>query len=150
MKYLNFLFVILCFVSSPIASLGQTAPTQIQSADTWQKLTETSGVIFYYQRQDCAVIEGQKPLHYSFLKIVNTTVETKKIEFNFGLQYKEGCSGCESYTENFIELTLPANTEVIGDCSFEKTFLSRLITNPNLSGGWVFEKEIITNLSVEK
>lgn len=149
MKCLNFLFVILCFASNPNTSFGQVATTKVKSDETWQKLTENSGVIFYYQRQDCAVIEGQKPLKYTFLKIENTTSQAKNLIFNFGLQYAEGCSGCDEFEENLVEMTIPANTILVGDCSFELVKLSRLIYNPNLLGGWKFEKEVITNLSVK-
>lgn len=123
---------------------------QDKSQETeWRTIKEEAGILFSAQRQECATIEGQKPLHYTFLKIENTTSQAKSLIFSFGLQYVEGCSGCDEFEENLVEISIPANSILVGDCSFELVKLSRLIYNPNLSGGWKFEREVITNLSVK-
>lgn len=145
---MNFNKQLLTIFYSILLSSSLFGQNKSQETD-WRVIKEDDGIIFYAQRQECAIIEGQKPLHYTFLKIENTTPETKNLRFSFGLQYTEGCSGCDEFEENLIELSVPANTILTGDCTFELVKLSRLIYNPNLAGGWKFEKEVITNLSVK-
>jgi hypothetical protein len=145
MNFNKHLLTIFFFVILSASLYGQNTNQSVE----WNKIEERSGVIFSVHREECSIAEGQKPLHYTFLKIENTTSESKNLRFNFGLQYAEGCSGCDEFEENLVLMTIPANTTLIGDCSFENVKLSRLIYNPNLAGGWKFEKEVITNLTVK-
>jgi len=115
----------------------------------WNEITRQNGVVFYVKRAYCDVIKGQKPLYYSFMKIVNTTGENYQLSFNFGLQYEEGCSGCEDFTEHHVTMILTPNQIIEGECDFKNVGLTRLIVNPNLSGGWKFQQEVITNLDIK-
>ena len=115
----------------------------------WQLLENSSDVNFYVKRTECAVAGFKLPLIYTFLKIENLSNQPKSLLFNFGLQYTEGCNGCEAGKEHAAYINIPANTTLEGDCNFKETQLTQLIKNPNLSGGWNFERPVITNLIIE-
>ena len=127
-------------------SLGQTKNTP--STD-WVQYTEQEGILFYLKRDNCEMVGSTKPLYYSFLKIENTTNEKVYISFNYGLQYEEGCSGCDDYSEHHVEMSIEPNQTLEGDCTFSNGKLTRLIVNPNLSGGWKFKEEKITNINIQ-
>jgi hypothetical protein len=95
------------------------------------------------------MVGNNKPLYYSFLKIENTTNEKVFLVFNYGLQFEEGCSGCDDYSEYHVEIAIEPNQTLEGDCTFSNGQLTRLIVNPNLSGGWKFKEEKITNINVQ-
>jgi hypothetical protein len=115
----------------------------------WQLLQKSGEVNFYVKRMECAIDGFKLPLIYTFMKIENISNESKSILFNFGLQYTEGCNGCEAGKEHAAFINIPANSTLEGDCTFKENQLTQLIKNPNLSGGWNFERPVITNLIVE-
>jgi hypothetical protein len=128
--------------------LGQSI-TQFPDTE-WQLTMQEEGVLFSTKRMNCETIPGKKPLYYSFLRIQNTSTESKKIAFNFGLAFDEGCSGCDDHSETHVEMTLSPGETVEGNCSFDNHLLTRLIVNPNLAGGWKFKSELITYLTINK
>lgn len=141
------LFFSILFFSKPLIAQN---PTDLYNlSDKWEVLFEKDGLTFYVRNQECTVFEGQKPLIYSFLRIENTNSESKKVDFNFGLQFQEGCSGCDPYSEYSSSIEINANSILEGNCLFEENKLIRLINNPNLSGGWKYEKTIITNVTIQ-
>jgi hypothetical protein len=127
-------------------SFGQT--TDMPNTD-WKQNTEMDGFVFWTKRIHCEMVGNSKPLYYSVMKIENTTNEQLFVNFNYGLQYQEGCSGCEDFSEHHVELTIAPNSTLEGDCTFENGKLTRLIVNPNLSGGWKFQDEKITNITIQ-
>lgn len=139
--------LLLSFLS--FSSFSQEIKSTGEINKEWQHLETREGVTFQVRKDECIVIEGKKPLIYSFLKLTNETNEDKIIHFNFGLQFKEGCSGCDDGDEYTVDLILPAMSQMEGDCDFKNQLLSRLIVNPNLKGGWAFENVILTNLTIE-
>lgn len=130
-------------------AIGQEIKIKGEINKDWQYLETQEGVSFHVRKVECNVIEGKKPLIYTFLKLTNETNQDKIIHFNYGLQFKEGCSGCDNDSEFTVDLILPAMSQVEGDCEFKNHFLSRLIVNPNLGGGWAFEYIILTDLNIE-
>ncbi len=130
------------------SSFGQNNEKFKLSSD-WQLLENASEVNFYVKRTECTVAGFKLPLIYTFMKIENLSNQPKSILFNFGLQYTEGCNGCEAGKEHAAYITIPAKTSLEGDCNFKETQLTQLINNPNLSGGWKFERPVITNLIIE-
>ncbi len=127
-------------------SFGQT--TNLPNTD-WTKFIEQKGIVFSTKRNSCEMVGNNKALYYSFLKIENTTNEKVYISFNYGLQYEEGCSGCDDYSEHHVEMAIEPNQTIEGDCTFSDGKLTRLIVNPNLSGGWKFKEEKITNINIQ-
>jgi hypothetical protein len=115
----------------------------------WVELTRNEGVIFWVKKQECLIVETQKPLQYAFMRIENTSSSTKQLSFNFGIEYTDVCSGCDDFSEAHVDLTLAANTTIEGDCTFQNHLLTRLIYNPNHKHGRTFVKEVITNLTVK-
>ena len=145
MKILKTILAIV-FLHCSGVSFGQEA-VKFPETD-WQITEEKEGVIFSTRRGNCEVIPGKKPLYYSFLRIENTGNESKTLVFNYGLAFEEGCSGCDDYSESHVEITLAPKEIVGGNCAFSNHLLTRLIVNPNLSGGWKFKSEILTNLQI--
>jgi hypothetical protein len=116
----------------------------------WQITENKEGVIFSTRRGNCEIFQGKKPLYYSFLRIENTGSEPKKLSFNYGLAFEEGCSGCDDDSESHVEITIGPNETLEGNCLFSNHLLTRLIVNPNLAGGWKFKSEMLTNLQINK
>lgn len=142
------------FLASFLSFVTLTSFTQdIKSSGNigveWQKLETKEGITFQVRKESCAVIEGQKPLIYTFLKLTNETNVDKMVHFNFGLQFQEGCSGCSTGSEFTVDILVPAMSQVESDCSFKNHTLSRLVINPNLSGGWKFENILLSDLNIE-
>ena len=127
-------------------SFSQVKPTK---SENWTILKEVKGVKFSTRLSDCSTIEGQKPLTFSFLKIENTTNQLVSLSFDFALAFKEGCDGCVPNPECAVTISVPARETVEGACSSDNNPLSRLVTNPNLLGGWSFEKPLINNLQIK-
>lgn len=141
-------FIILLLTST--FSFGQGAGSNsFTLSDDWQLLQKKEGLNFSVKRETCEVFAGAKPLVYTFMKIENNTSQKKQVVFNFGLEFKEGCSGCELGREFTVSMEIPANTTLEGDCSFVRAELTRLIYNPNLAGGWEFIAPTIKNLSID-
>ena len=115
----------------------------------WKLIESKNDVNFYVKRAECKIEGLEKPLVYAFMKVENLSSTDKYLTYNFGLQYFEGCSGCAEGYEFYYNLTVPANSVLEGDCSFNKSELTRLIYNPNLAGGWKFIQPVINNLIVE-
>lgn len=139
--------ILFSFIS--LASFSQDIKSKETIGVEWQNLETKEGINFQVRKDEYSVIEGQKPLIYTFLKLTNETTEDKMVHFNFGLQFKEGCSGCENGYEYTVDIVIPAMTQIEGDCDFKNQLLTRLIVNPNLQGGWAFENIILTNLTIE-
>lgn len=125
------------------------AQSKFDLTTDWKLIESKSDVNFYVKRAECKIEGLEKPLVYTFLKIENLTSTEKHLSYNFGLQYAEGCSGCLEGYEYYFTLKVPGHASIEGDSSFKNSELSRLIYNPNLSGGWKFEQPVIKNLIVE-
>ena len=126
-------------------SLGSMAFGQ---ESEWQLVQSKDGIEIYWQNIDCTYHESLKPAVHANLKVVNTTDMDKTIQYNFGLQYEEACSGCGNDSEFSYSLTIPQNSELIGDCYNQIEGLNRVISNPNLQGGWEFKSISISSVTV--
>ena len=140
------LFSVLVALSSVLVAGAQSLE---QPNTDWIELSRKDGVIFWIKRQECSIVETQKPLQYALMKIENTSGSAKQLSFNFGIQYTDVCSGCDDFSENHVDINVPANSVTEGDCTFENHLLTRLIYNPNHKHGKTFVKEVITNLTVK-
>lgn len=130
------------------ATLAQ-AQTDNQSNTDWNLLMEKDGVQFYGREEYCLNEGDAKACHYAFIKMVNTTEVEKKVIYHIGLQYEEGCSGCDDDSEFSAQVVVPAQGEIAADCSFSNSGLWRIIRNPNLVGGWTFQSMRIVNPQID-
>lgn len=137
------------FVLSLMISANSFAQQKLKTSDDWSLLKEQNGVKFYSRLSECDMIEGQKKLVYSFLKIENTTNQALSISFDHVLAFKEGCDGCVPNPECAVAVNIPANAVLEADCNINGHVLSRIVANPNLLGGWYFEKTLIKNLQIK-
>ena len=139
------------FVFSLLFSIFSFSQEQLKlkTSDNWTLIKEIKGVNFYNRLSECSTIEGQKPLVFSFLKIENTTNDLVSLNFDFALAFKEGCDGCIPNPECAVSISIPANSSKEAICDINYQPLSRLVANPNLLGGWSFEKTIIKNLQIK-
>ena len=144
---LSFAFSITMLVSGSL--FGQDSREHSGLSTEYTTIHSESGLTFQVKRSDCPLGEGLKPLVYTFMKITNDSDQPKTVTFNFGLQYTEGCSGCGENSEHSGYLVIPAHSTVEGTCETPEKGLTRLIYNPNLQGGWKFEKVVLTNLSIQ-
>lgn len=148
MKNHNFIKSV-TFAFSLLFSIISYSQEQLSTSSKWTLLKEIQGVKFFNRLSECLTIEGQKPLVFSFLKIENTTNETKSLNFDFALAFKEGCDGCIPNPECAVSISIPANSSKEAICDVNSQALARLVANPNLLGGWSFEKTIIKNLQIK-
>ncbi|MEY4522283.1 MAG: hypothetical protein RIT10_1468 [Bacteroidota bacterium] len=137
------------FVLSLIISVHTFAQQKLKTSENWNLIKEQNGVNFYSRLSECDMIEGQKKLVYSFLKIENTTNQALSISFDHVLAFKEGCDGCVPNPECAVAVNIPANAALEADCNINGHVLSRIVANPNLLGGWSFEKTLIKNLQIK-
>ncbi len=137
------------FVLSLIISVHSFAQQKLITSENWSLIKEQNGVNFYSRLSECDMIEGQKKLVYSFLKIENTTNQALSISFDHVLAFKEGCDGCVPNPECAVSVNIPANAALEADCNINGHVLSRIVANPNLLGGWSFEQTLIKNLQIK-
>ncbi len=137
------------FVLSMLISVQSFAQQKLKTSEDWSLLKEQNGVKIYSRLSECDMIEGKKKLVYSFLKIENTTNQALSVSFDHVLAFKEGCDGCIPNPECTALVNVPANSSLEADCNINGHVLSRIVANPNLLGGWSFEKTIIKNLQIK-
>lgn len=115
----------------------------------WELLHEEVGVSIYGKMGDCLMAEGQIPVNYAFLKISNENTTEVTVNYTFGLQYVEGCASCGENSEYNATITIPANSSKEGACGVLPRILNRVVSNPNLQGGWEFESINISNVTID-
>lgn len=132
------LFLTVCLGS---ISFGQTT-------DDWQLVHEENGVQIFATQSECSIKPDWKPANYAFLKIVNSSNTDRTVSYDFGLEYQEDCSGCYGSNEFHFTMNVPANTTIEGDCTHPEG-LTRIISNPNLEGGYTFQSIKIANTEID-
>ncbi len=146
-KFAKILLVILCY--TPIAGFGQELKNTDLTND-WKLLSEKNGLKLFVKSETCQIQGAPKPFDYVFIKLENTNLEDKTIDFQLGVIYQEKCIGC-SLEDNEAKrrLTIPANTTWIGENTFEKGELSYLITNHNGLDKSVFKSIQLIYLNIQ-
>jgi hypothetical protein len=137
------------FIFALLISMQSFSQGKLKTSQDWSLLKEQNGVKIFSRLSECDMIEGQKKLVYSFLKIENTTNQALSISFDHVLAFKEGCDGCVPNPECAALINVPANSSLEADCNINGHVLSRIVANPNLLGGWSFEKTLIKNLQIK-
>lgn len=133
-----FAFVFFVFLST--TTFSQTAMNASELSTKWSLLTEQDGVKLFVKRESCKLHKTQKPLDYLLVKVVNESGEAVTSNFQIGLHYNEGCTGCEQNVETYRSVLLASNSSEECDCTFKSNGqLSLLIKNPNHLDDRVFE-----------
>lgn len=133
-----------------IALISFSAYGQSNGNNEWQLVKSQNGVNFYGMTIECETgVQGEKPSLYAVLKIENTSASAKKVYYSFGLEFTEGCSGCDQDSEFSHVLELNANQTIEGSCANDDAHVYRIIKNYNLPGGWEFQSFAITNLIID-
>ncbi len=147
MKTTNFRFFTHLFFALVLCT-SSYAQSTANNAE-WQLIHEESGVNFFGKEVYCSNPAEAQPSYFAFLKIENTTNESVVLNYSLGLEFVEGCSGCDDNSEFTVRIEVPAQTTVEADCSFSKPALSRIIRNLNLPGGWEYQSMKIANLIID-
>ena len=104
-----------------IISLFLLAITSV-AQENWQLLRSENGIEVYYQNQMCepeAGFDQEKVI----LKIVNTTVVSKTIDWDIHMWYNAVCKTCDVDTGEYHKtISLAANEEQQGGCSVYSNF----------------------------
>ena len=104
-----------------IISLFLLAITSV-AQENWQLLRSENGIEVYYQNQMCepeAGFDQEKVI----LKVVNTTVVSKTIEWDIHMWYNAVCKTCDVQTGEYHKtISLAANEEQQGGCSVYSNF----------------------------
>ena len=143
---------ILCFFAlALIISTGSLslAQTEVSANSEWTLIHEVDGISFYGKEQLCSNPTEKLPTNYAFIKIVNANDRNVNLNYAIGLQFEEGCSGCDFDSEFSTLISVPASSSIEGNCSLENPALQRIIRNNNLPGGWEFQSMKIVNLLID-
>jgi len=104
-----------------IISLFLLASTSV-AQENWQLLRSENGIEVYYKNQMCepeAGFDQEKVI----LKVVNTTVVSKTIEWDIHMWYNAVCKTCDVETGEYHKtISLAANEEQQGGCSVYSNF----------------------------
>ena len=104
-----------------IISLFLLASTSV-AQENWQLLRSENGIEVYYQNQMCepeAGFDQEKVI----LKVVNTTVVSKTIDWDIHMWYNAVCKTCDVDTGEYHKtISLAANEEQQGGCSVYSNF----------------------------
>ena len=122
----------LLLVFAMFASISAFAQGELKSADlngTWTMIQEKDGVQVFLKQEKCDV-GATKPLTYAFIKVQNTTTESKSVEFLFETHYADRCVGCGDEKEYIQTVNVKGNSSIEGNSTFERSELSLLINNP--------------------
>ncbi|MDX2360463.1 MAG: hypothetical protein QNK23_06630 [Crocinitomicaceae bacterium] len=148
MKLSNLFYVVLiAFLGT--SAFGQTEVSASDLTSEWQLMQENNGVQFFVRRDICTVEGAPKQFDYSFANMVNTTNVDKTVVFQMAVQYDSDCYGCTANVESVQTITIPANSSLAGDCTFEQRDLSKLINNLNFDDGRTFESLKLIEFKVD-
>jgi len=104
-----------------IISLFLLVSTSV-AQENWQLLRSENGIEVYYKNQMCepeAGFDQEKVI----LKVVNTTVVSKTIEWDIHMWYNAVCKTCDVQTGEYHKtISLAANEEQQGGCSVYSNF----------------------------
>lgn len=128
-KFAKTLLVLLCLVHGSV--FGQELK-KTQLTSEWTLLSETNGVKLFVKSENCQVQGAPKSFDYLFVKLENTNSTDKTVSLQLGMNFNEACVGCvENDIEALKEISVPANSSVMGDATFQRGELSYLIANHN-------------------
>ena len=104
-----------------IISLFLLAITSV-AQENWQLLRSENGIEVYYKNQMCEPEAGfdQEKI---ILKVVNTTVVSKTLDWDIHMWYNAVCKTCDVQTEEYHKtISLAANEQQQGGCSIYSNF----------------------------
>jgi len=104
-----------------IISLFLLAITSV-AQENWQLLRSENGIEVYYKNQMCEPEAGfdQEKI---ILKVVNTTVVSKTLDWDIHMWYNAVCKTCDVQTGEYHKtISLAANEQQQGGCSIYSNF----------------------------
>ena len=141
------LLVFLCLVQ--LSVYGQ----ELKKADLtseWNLFSEKDGIKIFLRSETCDVQGAAKPFDYTFIKVENTNSEEKIVDLQLGMNYNGNCIGCSvNDIEAKRKITVPANSFLLGDCTFERGELSYLIENKNYPNAFAFKSVKLIYLNIQ-
>jgi hypothetical protein len=147
----NFLTKATLFIFTVLLSFSGVSQNSVnaeQLTQEWTLVSTQDGVEIYLKQEKCDV-GAEKHFTYAFIRIVNTTTTEKSVEFNFQMQYDNGCYGCGDTRETKKMLAVPASTSVEGENTFQIGELSLLINNPYQLDPGVLESINLDELNIK-
>ena len=130
------------------SGFSQNTVNADQLTKDWTLVTTQNGVEIYLRQEKCDV--GAPDLFtYAHIRIVNTNTEEKTVEYNFHINYDNGCVGCGDTRETKKMVAVPASTSVEGEATFKYGELSLLINNPYQLDSGVLESIKLDELYIK-
>ena len=130
------------------SGISQNTVNAEQLTQEWTLVSTQDGVEIYLKQEKCDV-GAEKLFTYAFIRIVNTNPTEKSVEFNFQMQYDNGCYGCGDTRETKKMLAVPASTSIEGESTFQIGELSLLINNPYQVDPRVLESINLDELNIK-
>ncbi len=120
-----------------------------QSTDRSPYYSE-NGVEVYLNFRDCISPERGTAKQYLFIEINNNSAVDIKISFNKEIWYDSVCQTCNSSSLEYkINLEVPANGKIKGDCDSKSKSLKIFSKMLNLEGVRQLTKYELKNISIE-
>lgn len=92
----NILIVLLSLISLGLHAQTEKTYPQIERTTDWVLYQEASGVQQFYRFQECNLPEEGYYRENVLLKLVNTTNETKQVEWDLVMWYGKNCVNCNA------------------------------------------------------
>jgi len=115
MKTTVTVFISLCLTVLSVSVFGQNSALQPQLLHT------ENGVRIFSELQDCVDRSKGTAVQYIMLQVVNENPTQTRVSFDKELWHAGKCTTCNSSgTEHHVEVIVPANGELIGNCNKEQ------------------------------
>lgn len=146
-KFAKTLLVILCLVHGSV--FGQELKNT-ELTNQWTLLSETNGVKLFVKSENCQIQGAPKSFDYVFVKLENTNSQEKTVDLQLGMNFTQACIGCVANDpEALRKITIPANSSVMGDATFQRGELSYLIANHNSPSVYTFKSVQLITLKIK-
>ena len=121
--------------------------------------SQTSNQFEYYSHNNIIInialencIDAKKGIEkqYNFIEIINNNSSPVKVSFKKDIWYNNVCQSCNSNSEEYkVNLVIPANSSVNGDCDSENKSLRIFSKMLNLNKVRKLSKYELKNINVE-
>jgi hypothetical protein len=113
----------LLFIGLSVLSLSSQTTADypiIERSTDWILYQEANGVQQYYMFAECNIPEEGFFREYVLIKIVNTTSETKQVDWDIVKWYGKNCNNCDEQSqEQHRSVIVEPNASLIGNCSLK-------------------------------
>ena len=114
------------------------------------KLFEQKDVIINIIQEDCINPKKGTEKEYYFIEIINNNSASVNVSFKKEIWYNNVCQSCDSESDEYkVNITVAANSSVIGDCNSDNKSLSIFSKMLNLDKVRKLSKYELKNINVE-